>query len=267
MLNHAGAAPVTIGIALPQGQVLQGAEVTEPMRQSLISQLKAQSIDAVPLSASSDNLDAEAQAKQCRYVLYTHLEKRSSGGLGKLSALTHALPFGGFSAKSLASSVTSTALQGAANAAASSAQQKASSPLGTPYVAVKQGDTVAMAYRLVAVASTNPVKAETFDSNKASSDGQDIVSPLVAQVVGAVSAATQDTPLGQTVTPAASSDPPSSTGRRSLFGGFGGHRIDSSAACRTHPCPLKRARNCRVLSKRTPERHRIQVPRARATIK
>src|SRR5207248_246209 len=49
---QADAAPPIIGIALPQGQLGQRAEVAEPLRQSLISQLKAQSVAAVPLAAS-----------------------------------------------------------------------------------------------------------------------------------------------------------------------------------------------------------------------
>ena len=93
VLNQAGAAPVTIGIPLPHGQV-QGAEMTESMRQSLISQLKAQSIDAVPLSAPTGGLDAEVQAKHCSYVLYTRVENKHSTGsgvFGKLSLLTHGI--------------------------------------------------------------------------------------------------------------------------------------------------------------------------------
>jgi hypothetical protein len=59
----------------------------------------------VPLKATADNLaDAEAQAEHCRYVLYTHLEKRSPGALrGKLSAFTGVLPFGAFTGKGAAS--------------------------------------------------------------------------------------------------------------------------------------------------------------------
>src|SRR5271170_581253 len=89
MLNQAGAVPVTICIALPQGPALQSADLAEPLRRSLISQLQARNIDVVSLSATSGNLvDAEAQAKHCSSVLYTHLEKHSSsGGRGKLSSM------------------------------------------------------------------------------------------------------------------------------------------------------------------------------------
>jgi hypothetical protein len=223
LLNQAAAAPVTIGIALPQGQALQSPEVAEPLRQSLISQLKAQSIDAVPLSATSGALvDAEAQAKHCSYVLYTHLDKHSSNGLrGKWSAVTGALSF-----------------------TPVSAQQPGTSP-SPLYASVKQGDTLAMAYRLMAVESAEVVKADSFDSGKAASDGQDMVSPLVAQVAGAASAALHDAPAAaqatapqatapqataaqgtaaQAVASSSSSDPSASSGRASSFGGLFGHR-------------------------------------------
>ena len=93
IFSQAGAAPVTIGIPLPHGQV-QGEEMTESMRQSLISQLKAQSIDAVPLSAPTGGLEAEVQAKHCNYVLYTRVQNKHSTGsgvFGKLSMLTHGI--------------------------------------------------------------------------------------------------------------------------------------------------------------------------------
>jgi len=230
ILSEAGATPVTVGIASPQGQSLQGgAEAAEPMRQSLIGQLKARSIDAVPLNGASGNLDAEAQAKHCRYVLYTHLEKHSNSGMrSKMSALAHAIPLVAFSAKGAASSLGAMALQeSVTNAATSGAQQG--------YGDVRQGDSMTMAYRLVAVGSTNPVNTQSFDSNKAGTDGQDLIGPLVAQVAGAVSTAVQETPAaaaGQTEAPASNSPPtssPSQGTRSSAFSGLFGHRTASNS--------------------------------------
>ena len=159
VLNQAGAAPVTIGIPLPHGQV-QGEEMTESMRQSLISQLKAQSIDAVPLSASTGGLEAEVQAKHCTYVLYTRVQNKHSTGsgvFGKLSLLTH-----GISPDAMGGGVGS----------------------------VKRGDTVVLDYRLMAMGSSDPVKADSL-SAKAAADGEDVVSPLMAQLTSAVAAAAQ----------------------------------------------------------------------------
>ncbi len=214
MLDQAGAAPVTIGIALPQGQPMQSADVAEPLRQSLISQLQAQSLDAVPLSAATPDLaTAEAQAKHCSYVLYTHLEKHGSSGLrGKLSGMTNPFAFTAFSAKG-ANAISNNLMQGANPGAASQ-----------PSAAVKQGDTMTMAYRLMPVGSTDPVRAESFDSGKAGGDGQDLVSPLVAQVAGAVVAAAHNSaPTAAPAPPAASGEAVAATGHASAFGALFGH--------------------------------------------
>jgi hypothetical protein len=233
---QADAAPTIIGIALPQGQLGQGAEVAEPLQQSLLSQLKAQSVAAVPLAASAGGpVEAEALAKHCTHVLYIRLEqKHSMGGmLGKFAPLAGALPFGALSGRGVSGMMTNAALQGAANAAATSAatsvQEQAGSQLtGAAQSGVKRGDTVALDYRLVAVGSTNPVKAETF-SNKATGDGQDVVSPLVGQLAGAVVRVAQGTPVAQSTPPGSSSDTRSSNEHSSLLGGLWGHRNASSA--------------------------------------
>jgi hypothetical protein len=192
VLNQAGAAPVTIGIPLPHGQV-QGEEMTESMRQSLISQLKAQSIDAVPLSASTGGLEAEVQAKHCTYVLYTRVQNKHSTGSGvfrKLSLLTH-----GISPDAIGGGVGS----------------------------VKRGDTVVLEYRLMTIGSSDPVKADSL-SAKAAADGEDVVSPLMAQLTSAVAAAAQGKQQGTALSSDAQS---SSSGSR--FGGFFGHRSISNA--------------------------------------
>ena len=210
-LNQAGAAPVTIGIPLPHGQS-QGGEVAESMRQSLISQLKAQSIDAVPLSASTGSLDAEVQAKHCNYVLYTRLEQKhrmGSGVFSKISLLTHGIQ---------PDSITGASAQST----------------------IKRGDTVVLDYRLIAMGSTDPIKADTL-SAKAAADGQDVVSTLVAQLTNSVAAVAQGkepgTTLAQSTTSAqasATAAPPVSSDTQSSntgskFGGFFGHRSISSA--------------------------------------
>jgi hypothetical protein len=211
IFNQAGAAPVTIGVPLPHGQV-QGEEMTESLRQSLISQLKAQAIDAVPLSASTGGLEAEVQAKHCNYVLYTRVQNKHSTGsgvFGKLSLLTHGI---------------------------------SPDAMGGGDGSVKRGDTVVLEYRLMAMGSSDPIKADLL-SAKAAADGQDVVSPLVAQLSSAVAAVAKGKDQGsalvqtsmqastQTSAQAGSAAPrdaqSSSSGSR--FGGFFGHRSIASA--------------------------------------
>ena len=208
IFSQAGAAPVTIGIPLPHGQV-QGDAMTESMSQSLIDHLKAKSIEAVPLSAATGALEAELLAKHCSYVLYTRVQTKHSTGsgvFGKLSMLTHGI---------------------------------SPNAIGAGDGSVKRGDTVVLDYRLMATGSSDPIKADSL-SAKADSDGQDVVSPLVEQLTGAVAAVAQGkdqgTALAQASTAQASTQPasaasgepqPSSSGSR--FGGFFGHRSIANA--------------------------------------
>lgn len=206
VVNQAGAAAVTIGIPLPHAQV-QGEEMTESTRQSLISQLKARSIDAVSLGASTGSLEAELQAKHCNYVLYTRVQNKHSTGsgvFGKLSLLTHGI---------------------------------SPDAIGAGDGSVKRGDTVVLDYRLLAMGSSDPIKADSL-SAKADSDGQDVVGPLVVQLIVAVAAAAQGkeqgTALAQAPKQAASaasaaSNDTASSSNGSRFGGFFGHRSNSSA--------------------------------------
>ncbi len=207
-------AATTVGVILPQGQLATSPETSESLRQSLLSQLRSQSVSAVPLTATSGAaVDAEAQSKHCDRVLYTRIEKKSasSGGilskLGGLSRVAGALPFGALAGRGGGSSMVSAAMQQAASAASSSAaqqmmsgsQQSAGQATAAALDAVKKGDTVTVEYRLAAVGSPSAVKGETL-SGKADSDGQDVVSPLLAQTARAV-AGTDPAPAAGSAAP------------------------------------------------------------------
>ena len=214
VLAQTGSAPVVVGVALPQDQ--QGAEMAEPLRQTLISQLKSQSIEAVPLTATSgSSVEADALAKHCSYVLYTRLEQKPGSG-GMFSKLSSALPFGALSGRG----------GGSATAATSSQEQAASPPGGAPQAGVKRGDTVTLDYRLVAVGAANPTKADTL-SGKAAADGQDLVGPLVTQLSRAVGAAAQGAPEPATAAAAPGDAHPASE-HSSLLGGLWGHKNAAS---------------------------------------
>ena len=230
-LGQIGGAPVTIGIALPQGQLAASAEAAESLRQSLISQLRLQSVQAIPLTGTAGSgLEGEAQAKNCAYVLYTRLEQKHStaGMFSKLAPFAGALPFGALAGKGGAASMANAAMQEATSAATASAQQQAvSQATGAVTSGIKHGDTVTLDYRLVPVGSTNPAKAETL-TGKAAADGQDVVSPLVVQLTSAVAPLAQGVPSAQGAPPQASpgspSNVPSSSAHSSPFGGLWGHK-------------------------------------------
>ncbi len=221
VLAQPGPAQLVVGVALPQDQ--QGAQLAEPLRQSLVSQLKSQSIEAVPLMATSgSSVDAEAQAKHCSYILYTRLEQKHGSG-GMFAKLSNALPF-----RALGGGAGLSPTAGAAPAAADTAtgaapeQVAAAQPTGAAQASVKRGDTVTLDYRLVAVGSETPTKAETL-TGRAAADGQDLVGPLVAQLSSAVGAVAHGA-TEQATAGAAPSDAHPANEHSSLLGGLWGHK-------------------------------------------
>ena len=66
VVGQADAGRAIIGIAAPMGQLGQTQGLAESMRQSLIAQLRSQSVDAIPLAAlGGAALQTEMQAKHC----------------------------------------------------------------------------------------------------------------------------------------------------------------------------------------------------------
>jgi hypothetical protein len=192
--------PVTIGVAPPQGQLVS-ADGAESVRQALIGQLHTASVEAVPLTQSGAQLDGEAQAKHCTYVLYLRLEQKHSaaGMFSKLAPLASALPFAALG-RGASSVMANAAMQQAASAAAS----QAASQLAGTQANIKKGDTIAVDYRLIAPGSATPVKTESL-SGKASADGEDVLTPLVTELAGHVDSAASGTaaPPAATATSAA----------------------------------------------------------------
>ena len=230
VLAQTGPTQVVVGVALPQDK--QGADMAESLRQSLITQLKSQSVEAVPLTGTygSSSVEAEAQAKHCSYILYTRLEQKS--GIGGMFSKLSSLPFGALTGRGGASAPAGTAPQGGTSTATSATQEQAvSPPVGAPQAGIKRGDTVTLDYRLIAVGAANPAKAETL-TGKASADGQDLVGPLLAQLSSAVGAAahgtTEPASAMATAAPTPSDTHPASE-HSSLLGGLWGHKNAASS--------------------------------------
>jgi len=182
----------TVGVVLPKAQLGSGGDVSEPLRQNVLTQLRASGMEAVPLEASAEQqADAEARGKNCSYVLYTRVEQKHGGGnlFSKLAPFAAVLP-GALAGHAGGSALTNMAAQSAANAAASAAQQQAMSQMLGAQSGIKRGDTVAFDYRLVPVGSSTPVKSDTLQG-KADADGQDVLSPMVQRLASAVSGAAQ----------------------------------------------------------------------------
>jgi hypothetical protein len=252
---------VTIGVALPQVQLGQGADAAEPLRQSVMNRLRSPGVELVALTGSTPaEIDADAKSKGCGQVLYTHVEqKRGGGGLfNKLTSLVSVLPAvaaagggGGGGGGGVTGLLTQSAANAATNAATSAAQKQMQGAqqqmLAAPGMAgqalsnvarssIKRGDNISFDYRLVTVGSTAPLKSDSLHA-KADSDGQDVLTPLVEQLANGLSADSQGASGSAgngsgRVGAATASGPPPSTGQAEhtgfMHGLFGAH--DKSAS-------------------------------------
>lgn len=240
---------LTIGVPLPQVHLGQGADAAEPLRQALMSRLRSANVEWVALAgATPAEIEADAKGKGCDQVLYTQLErKRSVGGLlSKLSPLASLLPgvaAGGGGGNGMSGILAQAAATSAGNAAAAAAQKQmlgaAQAGMGEAQALqtaastnIRRGDNLAFDYRLAALAGNAVLKSETLHA-RADADGQDILSPLVEQLVQTVGPATQAAGGAPTVVAAANTNSPEpSKAERTgfLHGMFGARGKSSSTA-------------------------------------
>jgi hypothetical protein len=208
-----GDGKVTIGVALPQVQLGQGADAAEPLRQSVMNRLRSPNVEVVALSGNTPaEIEAAAKGKGCSQVLYTNVERKHGigGMLGKLMPIAGVLPGiagaggGGGGGGGLTGLITQGAASMASTAAASSAQQQmmgaqqqmlagqqaaetsqAQALQMAARASIKRGDSIAIEYRLAAIDGGASLRSELLRA-KADSDGQDVLSPLVEQLAQAV---------------------------------------------------------------------------------
>jgi hypothetical protein len=214
-----GDGKLTIGVALPQVQLGQGADAAEPLRQSVMNRLRSPNVEVVALSGNTPaEIEADAKGKGCNEVLYTNVERKHGIGglLGKLAPLAGMLPGmanagGGGGGSGLTGLLTQGAASMASNAAASSAQKQmmgaqqqmlagqqaepgqAQALQIAARASIKRGDSIAFDYRLAAIDGGAPPKSESLRA-KADSDGQDVLSPLVEQLAQGIATGTATPP-------------------------------------------------------------------------
>ena len=167
-VNPKRAGVIRLGVAaVKTGNVAEGmnaSELAQAVRNSLLEQLKGTNIEAVPIEATGAAIQAEAQQKECDYVVYANVShKKGGGGFGSML---------GNSASSIASGVGyghGTAAVVAANTTSVVVAQS-----------IKAKDEMTLDVRLERPGSTTPSFAQQFKT-KAKSAGEDIVTPLVQQ--------------------------------------------------------------------------------------
>jgi hypothetical protein len=178
---------IRIGIAPPDAQLGQGnnagADYSTPIRNAEIALMSGPAIEIVGLDSHIPmQLQAEAQQKQCDYVMFSGVTVKhvQSGGFGKFmkmgSMAANMTPMGAM-AHGMGGVV---AAQAASQVASQIAQQQAMSQLAGFNGQIKSKDDVAVQYQLVATGQTTPV-AQNSLQGKAKSDGEDVLTPLLTQ--------------------------------------------------------------------------------------
>lgn len=187
---------IRIGVAPPEAQVGQGnntgADYSTPIRNAEIALMSGPAIEIAPLDSHiAMQLQAEAQQKQCDYILFSGVAvKHSSSGFGKFAKM------GGVAASMTPAGMMSRSMTGAAAAsaaaqvAAQSAQQQAMNQLASFNGQIKSKDDVTVQYQLVATGQSSPLAQNSLQA-KAKSDGEDVLTPLLqkaaSDVLGAAS--------------------------------------------------------------------------------
>ncbi len=178
---------IRIGIAPPDAQLGQGnnagADYSTPIRNAEIALMSGPAIEIVGLDSHIPmQLQAEAQQKQCDYVMFSGVTVKhvQSGGFGKFmkmgSMAANMTPMGAM-AHGMGGMV---AAQAASQVASQMAQQQAMSQLAGFNGQIKSKDDVAVQYQLVATGQTTPLTQNSLQG-KAKSDGEDVLTPLLTQ--------------------------------------------------------------------------------------
>lgn len=174
------AGAIRIGIIMPKVQISAGnaAEAAEAVRSGLANYLNGPTIEVVTLSARLPSLAMdEARQSQCDYVLSTSLTQKKGGGGGMFGRALGNI--GGAAAAHIPGA--STAGGAAARSAAITGVYTTANLAGS----IKARDEVSLEYKLEPVDGARPGVSNTVKA-KASSDGEDIVTPLIEKAATAV---------------------------------------------------------------------------------
>ena len=186
---------IRIGIAPPDAQLGQGnnagADYSTPIRNAEVALMNGPAVDIAALDSHiAMQLQAEAQQKQCDYILYSSVAVKhsSSGGFGKFmkmaAPVASMVPMAGMGGGVGGAMAAQTAGM-AASVAAQAAQEQAMSQLQGFNGQIKSKDDVTVQYQLVPTGQTSPVVQNTL-KGRAKSDGEDVLSPLLQQAATSV---------------------------------------------------------------------------------
>lgn len=186
---------IRVGIAPPDAQLGQGsnagADYSTPIRNAIVALMSGPAVEIAALDSHiAMQVQAEAQQKQCDYILYSSVAVKHSagGGFGKFmkmaAPIANMTPMG-MMAHGMGSAMAMSAASAAASAAAQQAQQQAISQLAGFNGQVKSKDDVTVQYQLVQTGQAAPVMQNALEG-KAKSDGEDVLTPLLQNTANTV---------------------------------------------------------------------------------
>ncbi len=184
---------IRIGVAPAVAQMGQGnnaqADFGTPIRNSLVLIMGGPAVEVVGLDSHLPiQLQAEAQQKECDFILYSAVEVKhgNAGGLAgfmkKASPITNMTPVG-MMAK--AGSMAAAAQTAAQMASSMSAQQQAANQMAQFNGQIKSKDDVSISYQLFAPGQEK-AKLENTLKGKAKTDGEDVLTPLIQQAANTI---------------------------------------------------------------------------------
>lgn len=182
---------IRIGIAPTSAQIGQGstsgADYGTPIRNAIVAMMSGPAVEVVALDAHIPiQLQAEAQQKQCDYIVYSTVavKRTSGGGLGalmkKAGPLAAMTPMG-----MISQSVGGVVATQAAQAVVMTAQQQATSQLSGFNGQIKSKDDITVDYHMFPVGQ-DKAKLENSLTGKAKTDGEDVLTPLIEQAATAI---------------------------------------------------------------------------------
>jgi hypothetical protein len=190
-LGPKGAGKIRVGIAPPDAQLGQGsnagADYSTPIRNAIVALMSGPAVEIAGLDSHiAMQVQAEAQQKQCDYILYSSVAVKHSAGSGFGKFMKMAGPVANMTPMGMmAHGMGSMVAISAAQAAAQQAQQHAISQLAGFNGQVKSKDDVTVQYQLVQVGQTAPVVRNALQG-KAKSDGEDVLTPLLQETANTV---------------------------------------------------------------------------------
>ncbi|HEY4052751.1 MAG TPA: hypothetical protein VGL74_03370 [Terriglobales bacterium] len=185
-LGPKGPGKIRIGVAPAQAQLGQGnnaqADYATPIRNAVIFMMAGPAVEIAALDSRIPiQLQAEAQQKQCDFVLMSGVTVKHGGGsFGKFMKAGNMAANMNPMVMMTKSMSTMAASQAAAQAAAMTAQQQAVSQLSQFNGQIKSKDDVTVDYQLYATGQSG-AKLQSSIKGKAKSDGEDVLTPLIQQ--------------------------------------------------------------------------------------